>query len=72
MDSGQLVPDEVVIGIVKERLMKDDCQNGFLLDGFPRTVPQADSLANFLDSLGKKIQSSSELAEREKKFKKVS
>ncbi|MGE5581651.1 MAG: adenylate kinase [Bacillota bacterium] len=55
MDSGQLVPDEVVIGIVKERLMKKDCQNGFLLDGFPRTVPQADSLDNFLESQGKKI-----------------
>jgi adenylate kinase len=55
MDSGQLVPDEVVIGIVKERLQKSDCQNGFLLDGFPRTVPQADSLDSFLQSQGKKI-----------------
>jgi adenylate kinase len=55
MDSGQLVPDEVVIGIVKERLLKKDCQNGFLLDGFPRTVPQADSLDSFLQSHGKKI-----------------
>jgi adenylate kinase len=55
MDSGQLVPDEVVIGIVKERLMKNDCQSGFLLDGFPRTVPQADSLDNFLQSHNKKI-----------------
>ncbi len=55
MDSGQLVPDEVVIGIVKERLLKDDCKNGFLLDGFPRTVPQADSLDNFLKDNGKKV-----------------
>ena len=55
MDSGQLVPDEVVIGIVKERLLKADCQKGFLLDGFPRTVPQADSLDGFLQSNGKKI-----------------
>jgi adenylate kinases len=55
MDSGQLVPDEVVIGIVKERLLKSDCQNGFLLDGFPRTVPQADSLDAFLSSQAKKI-----------------
>lgn len=55
MDSGQLVPDEVVIGIVKERLIKNDCQKGFLLDGFPRTVPQADSLDNVLKIQGKKI-----------------
>ena len=41
MDSGALVPDEVVIDIIKERLAKDDCKNGFILDGFPRTVPQA-------------------------------
>lgn len=44
MDSGALVPDEVVIGIIKERLAADDCKNGFILDGFPRTVPQAEAL----------------------------
>ena len=44
MDAGQLVPDEVVIDIIKERLVEDDCQNGFILDGFPRTVPQAEAL----------------------------
>lgn len=44
IDAGQLVPDEVVIGIIKERLAKDDCKNGFILDGFPRTVPQAQAL----------------------------
>ncbi len=55
MDSGRLVPDEIVIGIVKERLLKRDCQNGFLLDGFPRTVPQADSLDGFLKNQAKKI-----------------
>ncbi|WP_449621804.1 adenylate kinase [Robertmurraya sp. Marseille-Q9965] len=55
MDQGALVPDEVTIGIVRERLSKDDCQNGFLLDGFPRTVPQAEALENILIELGKKI-----------------
>ena len=44
MDAGKLVPDEVVIGIIEERLQKDDCQNGFILDGFPRTIPQAEAL----------------------------
>ena len=44
MDAGQLVPDEVVIGIIKDRLAKDDCKNGFILDGFPRTIPQAEAL----------------------------
>ena len=51
MDSGQLVPDEVVIGIIKERLTEDDCKNGFILDGFPRTIPQAEAL----DKMGVKI-----------------
>ncbi|WP_423800338.1 adenylate kinase [Neobacillus sp. SAB-20_R2A] len=55
MDKGELVPDEVTIGIVRERLSKEDCQNGFLLDGFPRTVPQADALENLLVDLNKKI-----------------
>ena len=44
IEAGQLVPDEVVIGIIKERLAKDDCKNGFILDGFPRTIPQAEAL----------------------------
>ena len=43
-ENGALVPDEVVIGIIKERLANDDCKNGFILDGFPRTVPQAEAL----------------------------
>ena len=44
MDSGGLVPDEVIIGLVKERIKKADCQKGFLFDGFPRTIPQADAM----------------------------
>lgn len=44
MDAGQLVPDEIVIGIIKERLAQNDCANGFILDGFPRTIPQAEAL----------------------------
>lgn len=44
MDSGALVPDEIVIAIIKERLAEDDCRNGFILDGFPRTIPQAEAL----------------------------
>lgn len=44
MDSGKLVTDEIIIGLVKERIAMEDCKNGFLLDGFPRTVPQADAL----------------------------
>ena len=46
VDAGKLVPDEVVIGIIQERLAKDDCKNGFILDGFPRTIPQAEALDN--------------------------
>jgi adenylate kinase len=49
MDQGQLVPDEVTIGIVKERLLEDDCKKGFLLDGFPRTIAQAEALDEFLN-----------------------
>ena len=48
VDAGKLVPDEVVIGIIQERLAKDDCKNGFILDGFPRTIHQAEAL----DSMG--------------------
>lgn len=44
MESGQLVPDDVVIGIIKDRLKEKDCENGFILDGFPRTIPQAQAL----------------------------
>jgi len=44
MDSGALVGDDIIIGLVKERILQDDCKNGFLFDGFPRTIPQADAM----------------------------
>ena len=46
MDSGALVGDDIIIGLVKERILQDDCKNGFLFDGFPRTIPQADAMKN--------------------------
>ncbi len=55
MDKGALVTDEVVIGIVRERLQQSDCGPGFILDGFPRTVPQADALKATLSELGKNL-----------------
>ena len=55
MDAGKLVPDEVTIGIVRERLSKPDCKKGFILDGFPRTVEQADALSEILKDNGMKL-----------------
>ncbi|MBE7122521.1 adenylate kinase [Bacillus cereus] len=55
IDKGALVPDEVTIGIVRERLSQEDCIKGFLLDGFPRTVAQASALEEIMKDLGKKI-----------------
>lgn len=55
MDAGGLVPDEVVIGIVKDRLKAKDCDKGFILDGFPRTIPQAQALDAVVRELGKEI-----------------
>ncbi|PYI50119.1 adenylate kinase [Paenibacillus flagellatus] len=55
VDQGLLVPDEITNGIVKERLEKPDCDNGFLLDGFPRTIAQAEALDEMLASMGKRI-----------------
>lgn len=56
MNAGQLVPDEVTIGIVRERLSQDDCKKGFLLDGFPRTLVQAQALDELLGAMGKKVE----------------
>lgn len=55
MESGALVPDEVVLGIVRERIVLPDCNEGFVLDGFPRTIPQADALVTILSGLHKQI-----------------
>lgn len=55
MDAGDLVPDSVVIGIVKERLQEPDTQNGFLMDGFPRTIPQAEALDKTLEELDRSV-----------------
>jgi len=55
MDKGLLVPDEVTIDIVKDRLQQPDCSNGFILDGFPRTIPQAEYLDEALEDMGVKL-----------------
>lgn len=55
IDAGQLVPDEITIGIVKERLAQDDCKKGFLLDGFPRTTEQAEALETILKEIGQEL-----------------
>jgi adenylate kinase len=57
MAAGKLVPDDLVVGIVEERLRQPDCQNGFVLDGFPRTIPQAQALDRALAASGKRIES---------------
>ena len=51
MERGALVPDDVMIGIVRERLQRSDCSHGFILDGFPRTIPQAEALAGLLETM---------------------
>ena len=55
MDRGELVPDEVTVGIVKERISEDDAKKGFLLDGFPRTIDQAEALNDIMSELGRNI-----------------
>ncbi|MDF1534104.1 MAG: adenylate kinase [Methanosarcinaceae archaeon] len=55
MDKGKLVPDDVLIGIIKNRLAEPDCGSGYLLDGYPRTIPQADALTTILEELGKPL-----------------
>ncbi len=55
MDKGELVPDDVIIGIVKDRIQADDCKNGYIFDGFPRTVAQAEALDGMLKNLGSQL-----------------
>jgi len=57
MESGKLVSDEIIIGIIKDRLEEKDCEKGFILDGFPRTIVQAESLKKLLSEMGKKLDS---------------
>ena len=72
MDSGALVPDAVVIGIVEERLAQPDCSKGFILDGFPRTVAQADALDQVLSGMGRAIDHVVSLAvEKEELLKRL-
>ncbi len=55
MDEGDLVPDDVIIGIIAERIQEDDCADGFILDGFPRTIPQAQALHDQLEGMGRDV-----------------
>jgi adenylate kinase len=55
MTAGELVPDKLVVGIVADRLQEEDCQQGYILDGFPRTVPQAEALGEMLEKIGRKL-----------------
>jgi adenylate kinase len=55
MNAGDLVPDELIMGIMKDRLQEDDCKSGYLLDGFPRTIPQAEALKELLADIGEKL-----------------
>ena len=57
MEAGQLVPDEILIGIIQDRLKEEDCRNGFILDGFPRTIPQAEALTKLLKERGSEVHS---------------
>ncbi len=62
MDAGQLVPDEVTIGVVEERLSQPDCAGGFMLDGFPRTIPQAEALDKVLAKMNKKVETALDIS----------
>ena len=55
MDKGELVPDHVILNMMEGRLLKDDCKSGYILDGFPRTIPQAEGLTNLLNSINQEL-----------------
>lgn len=61
MDAGKLVPDQLIIDMMEQRLQEADCKSGFMLDGFPRTLPQAEALGKLLDKLGMKLDAAVEL-----------
>ncbi|MCP4432307.1 MAG: adenylate kinase, partial [Gammaproteobacteria bacterium] len=61
MSAGNLVTDDLIMGIMEERLKEDDCQSGYLLDGFPRTIPQAEALQALLEKIGEKLDAVLEL-----------
>lgn len=56
MDKGELVPDELLIGIIRDRLQQPDCKDGYMLDGYPRTLPQAEALKEILEKIGKPLE----------------
>jgi adenylate kinase len=68
MTRGDLVPDSVILDIMKERLLEKDCDKGYILDGFPRTIPQAEALDVMLDNLGKKLSAAVNLVVPEEKI----
>lgn len=68
MDRGELVPDDVMIEIIAERIAQPDCAGGFILDGFPRTIAQADALEHLLDKMGLKLDAVIEIAVDEQKL----
>ncbi|MBC8493560.1 MAG: adenylate kinase [Candidatus Thioglobus sp.] len=61
MAAGDLVSDDLIMGIMEERLQEDDCKNGYLLDGFPRTIPQAEALKALLEKMGEKLDAAVEI-----------
>ena len=61
MDAGGLVSDDIIMGMVKERIAEDDCKNGYLFDGFPRTIPQAEALKVLLEKMGEKLDAAVEI-----------
>ena len=70
MDQGLLVPDELVVDLVADRVKQDDCKNGYVLDGFPRTIPQAEALDHALAEMGEKMDYAIKMCIRDRKTRK--